>query len=253
MQDPLFDVVDKVVFIAGGARGIGRALGHELALRGAQVVIADRLSDEGEQVVEALPGTGHDFQLLDLTDHAGVDNAIAETRVRFGRIDVLLNSAGIANIGPALDLSIEDFERTMAVNVTGAFVLSRSAMHVMGHQGEGRIIHLASVSSRVVNPSYAAYSSSKAALSQLVKILALEWAGRGITVNAIGPAMTPTQLTERQLLADKDSRERALGMIPMGRFGTPEDLLGVTLLLASAAGAFITGQTIFVDGGRTLV
>lgn len=253
MPDLLFDVAEKVVLVAGGARGIGRALSHELALRGAHLVIADRLRDEGEQAVKGLPGDGHGFQLLDLTDHTGVENAITTTRARFGRIDVLLNSAGIANIAPARDLSIEDFERTMAVNVTGAFALSRAASLVMQQQGEGRIIHLASVSSRVVNPNYAAYSSSKAALSQLVKILALEWAGQGITVNAIGPAMTPTPLTERQLLADQDSRERALGKIPMGRFGTPEDLLGVTLLLASAAGAFITGQTIFVDGGRTLV
>lgn len=253
MPDPLFDVAEKVVFVAGGARGLGRTLSHELAVRGAHLVIADRLRDEGEAVAEQLPGHGHGFQLLDLTDPAGVEDAITTTRSRFGRVDVVLNSAGIANIAPALELTVEDFDKTMAVNVTGAFALSRAAARVMQAQDEGRIIHLASVSSRVVNPSYAAYSSSKAALSQLVKILALEWAGQGITVNAIGPAMTPTPLTERQLLADEDSRERALSKIPMGRFGTPEDLLGATLLLASAAGAFITGQTIFVDGGRTLI
>lgn len=253
MPDPLFDVAEMVVFVAGGARGLGRALSHELAVRGAHLVIADRLTDEGEAVVEQLPGHVHGFQLLDLTDPAGVEDAMTTTQSRFGRVDVVLNSAGIANIAPALELSVEDFEQTMAINVTGAFALSRAAARVMQAQDEGRIIHLASVSSRVVNPSYAAYSSSKAALSQLVKILALEWAGQGITVNAIGPAMTPTPLTERQLLADEDSRARALGKIPMGRFGTPEDLLGATLLLASAAGAFITGQTIFVDGGRTLI
>jgi NAD(P)-dependent dehydrogenase (short-subunit alcohol dehydrogenase family) len=253
MLDPLFDVAEKVVFVAGGARGLGRTLSHEFAVRGSHVVIADRLRDEGEAVVEQLPGHGHGFQLLDLTDPTGVEDAITTTRSRFGRVDVVLNSAGIANIAPALELSVEDFEKTMAVNVTGAFALSRAAARVMQAQDEGRIIHLASVSSRVVNPNYAAYSSSKAALSQLVKILALEWAGQDITVNAIGPAMTPTPLTERQLLVDQNSRERALGKIPMGRLGTPADLLGATLLLASAAGAFITGQTVFVDGGRTLI
>lgn len=253
MPDSLFDVTNKVVFVAGGARGLGRILSHELAERGAILVIADRLSDEGKAVVEQLPGQGHGFQLLDLTDPEGVEDAITTTRSQFGGVDVVLNSAGIANIAPALELSVEDFDKTLAVNVTGAFALSRAAARVMQAQYEGRIIHLASVSSRVVNPSYAAYSSSKAALSQLVKILALEWAELGITVNAIGPAMTPTPLTERQLLADEDSRERALGKIPMGRFGTPKDLIGMTLLLASAAGAFITGQTIFVDGGRTLI
>jgi len=253
LNDSLFDVAGKVIFVAGGACGLGSALSHELALRGAYIIIADRLCDEGEQVLKGLPGKGHCFQSLDVTDHEGVENAIANTQARFGRIDVLLNSAGIANIEPAHILSVEDFEKTMAVNVTGAFALSRAAGRVMQQQGEGRIIHLASVSSRVVNKSYAAYSSSKAALSQLVKILALEWATLGITVNAIGPAMTQTPMTERQLMASQDGRERALEKIPIGRFGTPEDLFGVTLLLASAAGAFITGQTIFVDGGRTLL
>lgn len=253
LNDSLFDVTGKVIFVAGGACGLGSALSHELALRGAHITIADRLPEQGQQVLKSLPGKGHSFLKLDVTNYESVESAIDDTRARLGRIDVLLNSAGIANIEPAHTLSVEDFEKTMAVNVTGAFALSKAAGRVMQQQGEGRIIHLASVSSRVVNKNYAAYSSSKAALSQLVKILALEWATQGITVNAIGPAMTQTPMTERQLMASPDDRERALKKIPIGRFGTPEDLFGVTLLLASAAGAFITGQTIFVDGGRTLL
>ena len=116
----------------------------------------------------------------------------------------------------------------------------------------GKIIHLASVSSYVANPNYAAYSSSKAGLSQLVKVLAREWADKNITVNAIGPAITPTLLT-KEIFKDKNWEAKSLSQIPMGRFGTPEDLLGAVLLLASPAGSYITGQTLFVDGGRTLV
>lgn len=253
MKDPLFDIESKIVLVAGGACGLGRALSEEFACRGAHLIVADRLVDEGTNVVDSLPGQQHQFQYLDVADQSSVIDAFDEINAKFGKIDVLINSVGIANIAPATKLSIQEFEQTMLVNVTGAFLLSQAAEQLMKKNNGGKIIHLASVSSYVVNPHYAAYSSSKAALSQLVRILALEWASAGITVNAIGPAMTPTPLTERQLLADEKSRQNALQSIPMGRFGTAQDLFGVALLLASSAGAFITGQTIFVDGGRTLI
>ena len=253
MSDALFDLTDRAVLVTGGARGLGQSLATGLAERGAKLVIADRLADEGEEAVAALPGEGHGFVQLDLTDEASVRNAVAATHERFGRLDAVVNSAGIATFAPALEMSLDDFRKTLEVNITGAYILSREAARLMRDQSGGRIIHLASVSSRVANPKYAAYSTSKAGLSQLIKILALEWAEYGITVNGIGPAMTPTPLTARQLLADEESTNRALSQIPAGRFGTPEDLLGVTLLLASGAGSFITGQTLFVDGGRTLV
>jgi NAD(P)-dependent dehydrogenase (short-subunit alcohol dehydrogenase family) len=120
----------------------------------------------------------------------------------------------------------------------------------MADQG-GRIVHFASVSSLVANVDYAAYATSKAALVQLVRVLAREWAPRAVTVNAIGPAMTETGMT-KTLLSDPQFRAQALASIPLGRFGQPEDLIGMVVLLLAAAGAFITGQTIYVDGGRTL-
>ena len=119
-------------------------------------------------------------------------------------------------------------------------------------QALGRIVHFASVSSLVANVNYAAYASSKAALSQLVRVLAREWAPSGVSINAIGPAMTETGMTAGYL-SDPDFRKQALSAIPMGRFGTPEDLVGLLVLLLAPGGSFITGQTIFVDGGRTLV
>jgi NAD(P)-dependent dehydrogenase (short-subunit alcohol dehydrogenase family) len=253
MAEPLFDVSGHVVLVAGGARGLGRGLASGLAARGARIVLADRLADEAIAAVGTLPGAGHLACALDVTDPESVDAAIADARRHGGRIDAVLNSAGIARFAPALDLSAEDFAGTMAVNVTGAFLLSRSAARVMAEQETGgRIVHLASVSSRVVNEQYAAYSTSKAALAQLVKLLGLEWARTGITVNAIGPAVTRTPLTEATILADPAMTEQALAQIPMGRFGECEDLIATVLLLMSEGGRFITGQTVYVDGGRTL-
>lgn len=253
MSDPLFDVAGRSVLIAGGARGLGRELAVELARRGACIMLGDRLAEEAEAIAGQLPGTGHAACRLDVTEVAEIDAAVARAQGLTGRLDAVINSAGIARFAPALELSAADFAQTMAVNVTGAFELSRSAARVMAVQdGGGRVVHLASVSSRVVNPHYAAYSTSKAALAQLVKLLALEWAQSGITVNAIGPAVTRTPLTEATILADPETSARALAQIPMGRFGEAEDLIATVLLLMSEGGRFITGQTVYVDGGRTL-
>lgn len=253
MTDSLFDLRGKIVLAAGAARGLGYALAQGLAARDATIVVADRLADEGAAAAAALPGSDHGYLALDITDEASVSATVDALIGRYGRLDVVLNSAGIASFAPAAELTKAAFEATLAVNVTGAFVLSRHAAKAMQRNPGGAIIHLASVSSRVANPGYSAYAASKAALSQLIRILALEWAAQAITVNAIGPAMTPTPLTERELLADPEQRARALAQIPMGRLGSPQDLLGAVVLLASEAGRFITGQTLFVDGGRTLV
>ncbi len=253
MADRVFDLSGRVVLVAGGARGLGLDLASGLASRGARIVLADMLADEVAACIAKLPGAGHLSCGLDVTDERSVEAAVALATHHGGRLDAVLNSAGIARFASALELSCEDFNATMAVNVTGAFLLSRCAARIMIRQeGGGRILHLASVSSQVVNEKYAAYSSSKAALAQLVKLLALEWARTGVTVNAIGPAVTRTPLTEATILADPEMTAQALAQIPMGRFGESQDLVGTVVLLLSEGGRFITGQTIYVDGGRTL-
>ncbi len=253
MSDPLFNVSGSVVLISGAARGLGLALSRGLAARGAHIILTDRLEEEGQTACRGLDGTGHHFVAMDVTNADSCTAAVQTAIDTHGRLNAVINSAGIAEFAPALEMPRATFQRTLDINVTGALLLSQAAARVMMPQGGGRIVHLASVSSTVVNPEYTAYSTSKAALSQLVRLLALEWAPHQITVNAIGPAMTPTPLTEAHLLAAEDRRERALAKIPLGRFGTTDDLLGAALLLVSQAGRFMTGQTLFVDGGRTLL
>ena len=169
----------------------------------------------------------------------------------YGPCDGVINAAGLLPIAAAGDMPAGEFQRCMDVNLNGAFFLSQAALPHMNSDG-GSIIHIASVSSLVANLEYAAYASSKAGLAQLVRVLGREWADRNIRVNAIGPALTETPLTEKYLSVPR-FREQAISAIPMGRLGLPGDLLATVLLLLAPGGSFITGQTIYVDGGRTLV
>ena len=250
MSEPLFKIVGQSIVIAGAASGLGRAMAQALAARGASLTLAD-ISAAPLQALACDLGPGVATHVANIAREAEVDALMAKATERFGTVDGVVSTAGLLHIGPALALEAERFKETLDVNVTGAFLLSRAAARTMQNKG-GRIVHFASVSSLVANVNYAAYATSKAALSQLVRVLAREWAPIGITVNAIGPAMTETGMTGGYL-SDPSFRDQALASIPMGRFGTPEDLIGPLLLLLSPAGAFITGQTLYVDGGRTLV
>ena len=252
MTDDLFDVAGRTVLAAGAASGIGAVLARALAARGARVLVADLDVELAREVTEELPGNGHRSCALDVRDEASCQAAVEAALGLVGRLDVLINSVGIFRTAPALELSGADFAETLATNVTGAFLLSRQAGRVMAEKGGGRMVHIASVSSQVVNPDYAAYASSKAALTHLVRVLALEWAPLGVTVNAIGPAVIMTPLVE-DYLKKTGKYDYQMSRIPMGRFATAEDLIGPVLLLAAPAGVFITGQTLYVDGGRTLV
>lgn len=247
-NDPLFDVSGKSIVVVGACGGLGRAMTRSLAERGARLMLADLDADAAEEMAEEHAAG---WETVDITDEADTAELMRAAVDRHGGIDALINASGVFAVGPADDLPLEVFRRTLDVNVTGALVVSRAAAQQMGPQG-GSILHLASVSSQVANANYAAYASSKAAIAHLVRVLAREWAPRNIRVNALGPAMTETPLSAPHL-ADATFQEQALAVIPMGRFGLPDDLLAPMLLLLGAGGSFITGQTIYVDGGRTLV
>jgi NAD(P)-dependent dehydrogenase (short-subunit alcohol dehydrogenase family) len=168
-----------------------------------------------------------------------------------GRIDILVNAAGVFTVAPAVELSPEAWKRVVEVNLTGVFFISQAVGTVMLRQGRGKVINLASVSSQVGNPGYAAYATSKGGVARLTKVLGAEWCRHGVNVNAIGPAFTETSMT-RPSLEREGWREHVLSKIPMGRLGEPGDVVGAAVFLASRASDFVVGQTIYVDGGRTL-
>ncbi len=251
--DPLFEVTGKVVLVTGAAGALGSAISKALGARGARLYLTDLDQDRLEGLASDLGGqTKTAVAGLDICDEKAVDETLRHVVETHGRLDGLVNAAGIFRTAPITDMTHDDFMETVSVNLTAPFLLTRAAARIMSEAGSGRIVHLASVSSHVANPEYAAYAASKAGLSQMVRVAARELAPKGITVNAIGQAMTETPLTD-ELLSDPGRRADVLSQIPMGRLCRPEDILAAVILLVAPGGTFITGQTIFVDGGRTLV
>jgi NAD(P)-dependent dehydrogenase (short-subunit alcohol dehydrogenase family) len=237
--------------VAGGAGGLGAPLAKAFAARGAKLLIADIDERMAGKSAEASGGEAR-ATALDVTEAASCEAAVKFAVSTWGRLDGLINASGVYRVGRVLDeLDDESWERTIDINVTGAFRLARAAGRVMVAQKAGSIVTIASVSSVVANPRYAAYAASKAAVAHLTRVLAVEWSASGVRVNAIGPAVIPTVMT-RQIIDNDQNREGALARIPMGRFGTPDDLIGAAVFLLSPASAFVTGQTLFVDGGRTI-
>jgi NAD(P)-dependent dehydrogenase (short-subunit alcohol dehydrogenase family) len=247
--DPLFKVTGNTYLIVGAGGGLGNVMAKALAERGARLALFDideaALRRVGTTIPDAL------IHVADINDQSALSEMVQLTQSRFGTIDGAINAAGVLPMATAATFDETVFRQCIDVNLTAAFLFSRTVAEHM-HDNGGRIVHIASVSSFVANPEYAAYASSKAGLSQMIRVLAREWAPKNILVNAIGPALTETPLT-RDYLSDPDFRRNAISAIPMGRLGEADDLIGALLLLLSPAGGFITGQTIYVDGGRTLV
>lgn len=250
----LFDLTDQVAIVAGGGGGLGREIAKAFAEFGARLVIADidqgRAGETARAIVEA-GGKARAAQ-VDVTSAASARALVDQVVSEEGRIDILVNAAGVFTVAPALELTPEAWARVLEVNLTGVFLLCQAVGAVMIQQSRGKIINLASVSSQVANPGYAAYAASKGGMALLTKVLGLEWCRHGVNVNAIGPAFIETDLTRPYLAAGEGRRELVVSKIPMGRLGVPADVVGVAVFLASAASDFVVGQTIYVDGGRTL-
>ncbi len=252
--DAVFDFTGRVALVTGGASGIGLAIAQLLAGRGARLVLFDR-DPRVAAVADGLGGqeTQHGQHLgvtVDVTDDAAVVAAVGEAVTRFERIDVLVNNAGFARLAPAEDVTMEDWDAHIALNLRSPFLMSREVGRVMLQQKSGRIINIASQAGIVALPHHVAYSAAKAAVINMSKLLALEWGPHGITVNAISPTIVETELG-RRVWAGEPGEAMKL-RIPTRRFAQPEEIALAVLYLASGAASMVNGENLVVDGGFTI-
>lgn len=241
------DLNGKVTLITGGAQGIGEACARRFAREGAFVVIADVDLGRGTALAHAL---GIDFVACDVGNKAQVDRFIATAVAKYGRVDVLVNNAGIFKAADFLDVTEEDFDAVIRVNLKGAFLVAQAAARVMAKAGKGSIINMSSVNAVLAIPSIASYNISKGGINQLTRAMALALVDQGIRVNAVAPGTIATELAEKAVLTSVDAKARIMSRTPMKRLGTPAEVADVVAFLASDAASYITGEIITVDGGR---
>lgn len=241
----------RVVVITGGASGIGFECATHFAERGDRVVIAD-LSDGSDAVARLPHPERHRAVVVDVADRHSVAALADVVRKEFdGRVDVVVNCAGIALLGPAAELSAEQWDRTVAVNLTGSFTVCQAFGTLMLERGNGRIVNLASQAAVVSLDRHVAYCASKAAVVGMTRVLAAEWAAHGITVNAVSPTVVDTELGRKAWEGEPGEQMRAA--IPMGRFAETREVAALVEYLASEDAAMVTGQNIVIDGGYTAV
>ncbi|HEV3164081.1 MAG TPA: SDR family NAD(P)-dependent oxidoreductase [Isosphaeraceae bacterium] len=251
MPQPLFDLTGRVALVTGGSKGIGAAMARALAEAGADVIISSRHGDELQAALPTILGgtTARGAWLIaDMADRAAVERLAAEAIAAFGRVDILVNNAGINLLAPIERVTDADWDRVLAVNLTGPMALARALVPPMKERRWGRIIQISSIFGRVSRDERDAYSASKAGLIGLSLPMALELAPFGVTVNCLLPGPIETPLTSA-MHPDPAARQWFTDRVPMGRWARPEELAGPLLLLASDAGSYITGTCLAVDGG----
>ena len=245
-------VAGKVALISGGAQGIGAATARLLAREGAAVVIGDVLEDKGRETEAQIAEAGGQalFVRLDVTREDDWLQAIQTTVATFGRLDVLVNNAGISGRGTVEEISIDAWDRVMAVNAKGVFLGTKLAIPEMRKVGGGSIINISSIYGIVGSETSASYHASKGAVRIFTKAAAIQYAGDGIRVNSIHPGFVDSPMTERHH-AIPEVRQDRLAKTPLGRLGTPEDIAPGILYLASDESSFVTGSELVIDGGMT--
>lgn len=242
---------DRIAIITGAARGIGLAIAERFTAEGARVILSDILDDEGRTAAAAI---GAEFRHCDVALASDVNALIAETISSHGAIDILVNNAAIAQGGDFLDVSEADFDRVIGINLKGSFLMLQACARHMVKQVEagrkpGTIINMSSINDTLAIPGIVTYCIAKGGVSQLTRSTAIALAPHGIRVNAIGPGSIATDMM-KGVLSDTAALKRALSRTPLGRVGEPSEVAAIAAFLASEDASYVTGETIYVDGGR---
>lgn len=238
----------RVCIVTGGAQGIGAACARRFAREGARVVIADIQDAAGQALAQELPLAS--YAHCDVGDKAQVDALVASVLQQHGRIDILVNNAGIFRACDFLEVSEEDFDAVLRINVKGAFLMGQAAARAMSAQGGGAIVNMSSVNGVMAIPNIASYNVSKGAVNQLTRVMALALADRNIRVNAVAPGTIATELAARAVLTSEEAKNKILSRTPMKRLGEPSEVADVVAWLASDAASYVTGEIVTIDGGR---
>lgn len=249
----MFSLKGKVAIVTGASSGLGVTFAQALAEAGANLEITARRLDKLNEVANKLENLGVKVKVFqcDVSRDAEVQSLLLDTLRTFGRVDVLVNNAGVAAMMPATDISVEEWNRVVSINLTGSFLCARESAKMMIKQGGGKIINIASIYGAVGDVFPASpYYATKGAILNLTRDLAVEWAPFKINVNAIAPGFFPSEMTEA-IFRDPHYLEYINKQTPLGRTGNPDDLKGAVVYLASPASDYVTGQAIFVDGGWT--
>ncbi len=242
-----FGLNHKVTIITGGAQGIGAACAQRFAREGAKVVIADVDDAKGHALAKQLKAL---YVHCDVGDPLDVHALMAQTISAHQRVDVLVNNAGIFKAAAFLDITEEDFDAVIRVNLKGAFLVAQAAAREMVKTGGGSVVNMSSVNAVLAIPSIASYNMSKGAINQLTRAMALALADHGVRVNAVAPGTIATELAAKAVLTSEEAKARIMSRTPMRRLGTPEEIADVVAYLASDAASYLTGEIITADGGR---
>jgi NAD(P)-dependent dehydrogenase (short-subunit alcohol dehydrogenase family) len=252
-----FGLTDRVCIVTGASQGIGEACARRFAREGAKLVLADIDDARGQSVAQELQAT---YVHCDVGDKAQVDALVARAMQAHGRIDVLVNNAGIFKASDFLDVTEADFDAVLRVNLKGAFLVGQAVAREMAkaparaaggdHGARGVIVNMSSVNGTLTIPTIASYNVSKGGINQLTRVMALALADRGIRVNAVAPGTIATELAAKSVLTSEEAKARIMSRTPMKRLGEPAEVADVVAWLASDAASYVTGEIVVVDGGR---
>ncbi len=238
---------NKVAIVTGAAQGIGKGIALKFAALGAHVVMVDIDQQAGQASSAEIDNS--EFIACDIGDKAAVDQLVNQVFITHGRIDVVVNNAGILRTGDVLDISEAEFDEVLRINLKGAFLLSQAVARMMVEGDGGSIINMSSINAWLTIPDILPYNVSKGGLNQLTRVMAVALAQRGVRVNAIAPGSILTEMLQ-QIMTDEKARETVLSRTPMGRCGTVEEIANVAAFLASDESSYVTGEVIVADGGR---